>query len=95
MNGSIALSKIIKGEYEEAASLDERAARSPGAHKHIAVIAAIATGLAGRAAKSSHWVGVAKHGDPNLTAPAFLKSFPFALSATRERIEAALARLGL
>lgn len=95
MIATCALSKIIKGDYEEAASLGERAARSPGAHKHIAVIAAIATGLAGQATKSSHWVGVAKHSDPNLAAPAFLKSFPFALSAARERIEAALAQLGL
>jgi TolB-like protein len=95
MIATCALSKIIKGEYEEAASLGERAARSPGAHKHIAVIAAIATGLAGQTTKSSHWVGVAKHSDPNLAAPAFLKSFPFARTTARERIEAALAKLGL
>lgn len=90
-----ALGKIMTGEYEEAAMLGERAARSPGAHKHIAVIAAIATALSGQAAKSSHWVGVAKRSDPDLSAQSFLNSFPFAASASRERIEAVLAGVGL
>ncbi|HKY80551.1 MAG TPA: winged helix-turn-helix domain-containing protein [Sphingobium sp.] len=90
-----ALSQIIQGRYEEAAPLSERAARSPGAHKHIAVIAAVATSMAGQADRSLHWIDVARRRDPDLNAGQFLKSFPFALTGARERIERSLADLGL
>ncbi|MBI1180784.1 MAG: transcriptional regulator [Alphaproteobacteria bacterium] len=90
-----ALGRIIRGDYAEAAILGERAARSPGAHKHIAVIAALATALDGQAAQASHWVGAARRNDPDLAARHFLQSFPFAPSAARETIERTLTDLGL
>ena len=95
MIATCALGQIIKGNHDEAATLGERAARSPGAHKHIAVIAAVANSLAGEAMRSTHWIGVARRSDPNLSARNFLESFPFAPSAAREQIERTLSELGL
>lgn len=95
MIATCSLGEAIKENYEEAATLGERAARSPGAHKHIALIAAITTRLAGQSDASEQWVGVAKRMDPSLTANDFLRSFPFAPSAARERFERVLEDLRL
>jgi len=89
------LAQIFHGNYEAAATLGERAARSPGAHKHIAVIAAIATMLDGRRDKAAEWIARARRADPALTAADFLRSFPFPLSEEREMIERVLTELGL
>jgi TolB-like protein len=89
------LNALLSGDYESAAQLGERAARSPGAHKHIAVIAALADRLAGRDEGAARWVARAREQDPDLTAGVFLRSFPFAPSAGRETIEGALRDLGL
>lgn len=85
----------MRGDYDAAADLGERAARSPGAHKHIAVIAALGTSLAGQADKAAHWTARAQQQDPGLSQAAFLRAFPFAPSAHRETIEATLRGLGL
>lgn len=90
-----ALSHVIRGDYEQGAILGERAARSPGAHKHIAIIAAIATKLAGQPESASYWISWARQRDVNLSAADFLNSFPFAPSPARETIERSLADLGL
>jgi TolB-like protein/Tfp pilus assembly protein PilF len=95
MIATSSLSQIIKGNHDKAASLGERAARSPGAHKHIAVIAAVATALAGQRENSARWIAIARRSDPTLSAHEFLKSFPFAPSVAREKVERALAELGL
>jgi TolB-like protein len=95
MLATCGLAKAMRGDYAEAAQWCERAARSPGAHKHIAVIAAIATSLAGQADSSALWIGRAKQSDPGLTAGDFLDSFPFAPTPARETIERCLAGLGL
>jgi len=90
-----ALSQIMQGNYEEAATLAQRAARSPGAHKHIAVIAAVATHLAGQPGDAAHWLGAARRHDAAMTAGDFLQAFPFAPSAGQERIVQTLAALKL
>jgi tetratricopeptide (TPR) repeat protein len=89
------LAHVVRGDYAGAAHWAERAARSPGAHKHIALIAAIATSLAGQADRSALWTARAKERDPGLTAGDFLNSFPFAPTAARETIERCLTDLGL
>ena len=89
------LNALLRGDYESAAQLGERAARSPGAHKHIAVIAALGDQLAGRHDKAAQWISRARQQDPDLAASVFLRSFPFAPSAGRETIESALRDLGL
>jgi TolB-like protein len=95
MLGVRSLNALFRGEYESAAELGERAARSPGAHKHIAVIAALCDHLAGRKETADQWIVRAREQDAGLTASAFLRSFPFAQSAGRETIEGALRGLGL
>lgn len=86
---------LLRGDPAGAAEWGERAARSPGAHKHIAVIAALATQAAGQHDRAALWVGRARDLDPMVTRATFLRSFPFAPSAGRETIEAGLRGLGL
>lgn len=95
MLATCALSLVMRGDYEAGAALAERAARSPGAHKHIAIIAAIATRLDGRVDDAAQWVVRARRNDPALTAGDFLRSFPFGPSTSRETIERTLAGMGL
>jgi TolB-like protein len=95
MLGVRSLNALLRGDYDSAAQFGERAARSPGAHKHIAVIAALGDRLAGRNDGAAGWVARAREQDPTLSAAGFLRSFPFAPSAGRETIEGALRDLGL
>lgn len=89
------LNAFLGGDSESAAIWGERAARSPGAHKHISVIAALGAKLAGRHDSAAQWIARARQQDPALSAAVFLRSFPFAASAGREKIEATLRDLGL
>lgn len=95
MIATCALSHVLRGDYEEGAILAERAARSPGAHKHIAVIATIATHLAGRHDHSRQWLASIRQNEPHFSGRDFLRSFPFAPGAGRETIERALVDIGL
>ena len=95
MIATCGLSQVLQGNYREAAVLAERAARSPGAHKHIAVIAAIATHLAGNQERGAYWIAQARRSDPALDAGAFLASFPFSDEAGRTQIARTLGDLRL
>jgi TolB-like protein/Tfp pilus assembly protein PilF len=95
MNASRALAHIQLGDYEKAAEFGARAARMPGAHKHIELIAAFSAQLAGRPGDAKLWVAKARTNDPNLTAATFFGGFPFAHTRGREIIEQSLAELGL
>ncbi|NWK96146.1 transcriptional regulator [Sphingobium lactosutens] len=94
MIATCALSRLIQGDYEQAASLAERAARSPGAHKHIAVIAAISTFMAGQAESARRWLLFIRQMEPDFSGRDFLRSFPFAPTSVRETIERALRDSG-
>jgi TolB-like protein len=89
------VSALLKEDFDTAADLGERAARSPGAHKHIAVIAAVAAHAAGRADRSDEWIARARQYDPRVTPAEFFRSFPFVRSAGRELIEQGLRELRL
>ncbi|WP_022683464.1 winged helix-turn-helix domain-containing tetratricopeptide repeat protein [Sphingobium bisphenolivorans] len=95
MIATCALSHVLRGDHGEAAILAERAARSPGAHKHIAVIAAIATHLAGRSDHCLRWLAAIRQSEPHYSGRDFLRSFPFAPGVARETIERALVDIGL
>jgi TolB-like protein/Tfp pilus assembly protein PilF len=95
MIATCSLSQIIKGDYAQAAVLGERAARSPGAHVYIAVIAALGTRLAGQEKNAARWISLARQSRHDLTSAHFLASFPFTRSATRDLIERELGALGL
>jgi len=94
MLGTRALSHLVLGEYEEAARYGERAARAPGAHVLIAMIAALCHGLAGHAGDAARWVRDARARRPDLGSADFLRAFPFTDPALRRRIGEMLARLG-
>jgi len=95
MIATCSLGRALVGDHEQAAVLGERAARSPGAHAYIALIAALGTRLAGRHESAAHWVAQARLSKPDLTRDHFLTAFPFAPSVGRETIEQELAALGL
>lgn len=95
MLGVRSLNALVRGDYENASHWGERAARAPGAHKYIAVIAALGTELAGQRDRASAWMSRAQQQDRSLTSAAFLRSFPFAPSAARELIAATLRDLGI
>lgn len=84
------INALVRGDHAGAADWGEKAARSPGAHKHIAVIAALGTHAAGRSDRAGQWVDRARQLDPHVSAATFLRSFPFVPSVGREMIERAL-----
>lgn len=95
MLGVRSLNAVMRGDFQRAAEWGERAARSSGAHKHIALIAALGAQLDGQVEKASEWVARARQQDPRLSKTAFLRSFPFAACEARETIEATLSELRL
>jgi TolB-like protein len=89
------VSALLRGDNLTAAELGERAARSPGAHKLVVLIAALGARAAGRNDRAAAWVDRARELDPEVTKQMFLRSFPFAPSAGREMIEKGLHDLRL
>ncbi|WP_164844114.1 winged helix-turn-helix domain-containing tetratricopeptide repeat protein [Croceicoccus ponticola] len=90
-----ALTHLQFGEHEKSADFGVKAAMMPGAHKHIALIAALTSHLAGIDADAQTWLARAKGEDPALKADEFFASFPFAHTAAREVIEKGLRDLNL
>lgn len=95
MVSSRALAHVQLGDYQKASELGSCAARMPGAHKHIALIAAFTAHLAGNSNEASLWLAKGKAADPSLKAETFFHAFPFAQNAAREVIEKSIADLGL
>jgi hypothetical protein len=95
MVSSRALAHVQLGDYQKASELGSCAARMPGAHKHIALIAAFTAHLAGNSNEASLWLAKGKAADPNLKAETFFHAFPFAENAARELIEKSITDLGL
>lgn len=94
MLGTRGFTHMAKGEDEEAAKWADRAARSPGAHVLIALIAAVAQTLAGNNALAAAWAENVRERNPDLKREDFFRSFPIRSAALRGRIAAALATLG-
>lgn len=95
MLGVRSVSALLRGDHQAALDWGERAAQSPGAHKHIAVIAAIAAQASGQSERAAQWIGRARLLDPAVSQATFLRSFPFAATGGREMIERALHDTGL
>ena len=94
MQGTRAFTHLSVGEDVEAAAWAERAARSPGAHVLIAMIAAAAHELAGDEARAASWAANVRSRSPTLTRTDFFRSFPMKSEIMRTRIGGALARYG-
>jgi tetratricopeptide (TPR) repeat protein len=94
MLGVRAFSHMVLDQPAEAAHWAERAARAPGAHALIELIAAVAHGLHGDEARAKAWAASARRRSPGLAAPDFFRAFPFREPGTVRRIARALDRLG-
>ncbi len=90
-----ALSHLVRDERAEAADWAERAAREPGAHALIEIIAAACHGANGDDARARHWVAGARRRQPQLSRARFFRSFPFADRGLREQLSHILAVAGL
>ena len=95
MAATRAFSHIVCGETAEAAAWADKAARSPGAHVLIAMIAVAAHGMHGDPERAAAWAANVRERNPALTATDFFRSFPFADPAVRQRVAKALAASGI
>jgi TolB-like protein/Tfp pilus assembly protein PilF len=87
-----AFTHMIIGEDAEAASWAERAARSPGAHVLIALIAVAAHALGGDEIRAASWAANVRSRNPRLSRSDFFRAFPMMSEATKARVSNALAR---
>ncbi|TAM62259.1 MAG: transcriptional regulator [Rhodanobacter sp.] len=95
MLGTRAFTHMVLGEDAEAADWAERAARSPGAHVLIAMIAVAAHALAGDPISAASWAADVRERNPALTREDFFRAFPMQSASTRERVSKVLAQFGL
>ncbi len=94
MLGTRAFAHLALGEHREAAAWAERAARAPGAHVLIAMIAAAAQSIAGDEVASAAWAANVRERNPSLTREDFFRSFPMKVADARTRVADALTRRG-
>ena len=89
-----AFTHTVMGEYAEAAEWAERAARSPGAHVLIAMIAVAVQALAGDEICAASWAANVRSRNPALTRSDFFRSFPMKSEVARNSVSNALMRFG-
>jgi TolB-like protein len=94
MTATRAFTHIALQEDQEAAQWADRAARSPGAHVLIAMIAVAAHSLAGDAVRASGWADFVRERDAGLSLREFFAAFPMRAEETKRRIAEGLARHG-
>jgi TolB-like protein/Tfp pilus assembly protein PilF len=94
MLGTRALSHLMLGEDAQAAHWAERAARAPGAHALIAMIASAVHELAGDQKASAGWAGRVRERNAALGREDFFRSFPIKMAGVRQRVSGALERRG-
>ena len=89
-----AFTHMASSEDAQAAHWAERAARSPGAHVLIAMIAAAAHTLAGDSARAAFWTANVHERSDALTRQDFFRAFPMKSEPMRARVDRALASVG-
>jgi TolB-like protein len=94
MLGTRAFTHSVAGEDALAATWAERAARAPGAHVLIAMIACAMHAIAGDEAASNAWAKDVRERNPALTREDFFRSFPMKVAAVRARVSGALESRG-
>lgn len=94
MIGTRGFTHMLQGEYAEAAQWNDRAARSPGAHVLIALVAAMAQFLAGNEQLARAWADNVRERDPTLTSADFFRAFPVQPEPLRLALTTALQSLG-
>lgn len=94
MLATTALSHLAEGNNAQAVILADRAARSPGAHYLISVIAAVAHAQNGNMYEAGFWVRDVRSKRQDINKEMFFASFPFKHPGTRELLDKTLSQLG-
>jgi len=94
MQGTRAFTHMSVGEHVEAAEWADRAARSPGSHVLIAMIAAVANVLKNDPVRAAFWAQNVRERNSALTSEDFGRAFPMKSDAMRVQVQQALAQLG-
>jgi tetratricopeptide (TPR) repeat protein len=94
MRATRALAHMAVNDHVDAADWAERAARSPGAHVLIAMIAAAAHELNRDTVRASYWATNVRERNGALTRYDFSRAFPMKSEAMRLRVLRALKDLG-
>lgn len=94
MLGARGFTHIARGEYAEATTWTDQAARSPGAHVFMALLAAAAQALAGNAAQATAWAADVRERGPLLSSVDFFRGYPVKAEPMRTKIANALQGLG-
>jgi hypothetical protein len=89
-----AFTHMVLGEDMEAADWAEQAARSPGAHVLIAMIATAAQALKGDAERAAAWAANVRERNAALTREDFCRAFPMKVERMKSRVLQALAQFG-
>ncbi|MFV2033891.1 MAG: winged helix-turn-helix domain-containing tetratricopeptide repeat protein [Halocynthiibacter sp.] len=94
MHGVRAFALIEAGNYAEATIWADKAARSPGAHFLIPMIAVVAHSLQGNFAAAETWVRRTRTMRPDAGIEQFHSAFPFTDPAMRRRLSECLTNAG-
>jgi DNA-binding winged helix-turn-helix (wHTH) protein len=94
MLGTRAWSHLVQNESPEAAHWAERAARAPGAHALIAMIAAVAHSLNQDASRAAFWAANVRERNDAFGRDVFFRAFPVQDQSARARLSDALQGLG-
>jgi len=95
MLGISAMSQFQRGDYAAAADWADRAARAPGAHYLISMIALASNTMADRPEQAQHWAEDIRRRRPNASAQQFHHAFPFADPEVRARFDRAFRAHGM
>jgi hypothetical protein len=94
MLGARGFTHIARGEYDQAVVWTDQAARSPGAHVFMALLAAVAQALAGNTAQAKAWAADVRERGPLLSGVDFFRGYPVRAEPMRTKIADALQGLG-
>jgi len=94
MLGARGFTHIARGEYAEAVVWTDQAARSPGAHVFMALLAAVTQALAGDTNRAAAWAADVRERGPFLSAADFFRGYPVTAEPMRTKIADALDGLG-
>lgn len=86
--------RINRGEWADAAHWADRAARTPGAHFLIDMLAAMAHQANGNTKEGLHFAARVRERRPDATMANFFAAFPLPAGPARDKSRAALAQLG-
>jgi TolB-like protein len=84
---------LVDEDWARAAEWGEQAARTPGAHALVEMIAAVGHQLNGDAVRARYWRDASRKSHPGFTGSAFLTAFPFQVERTRRAVERALKEI--